>query len=179
MQQSPDEPARSFCSRLVGTAELCDLFVTCSKEGCDQKTSYRDQVVLQALLKGMHDTDIRTRVLSRTQNEELKTLPADEASSASFSSFSSPHTIAGTRSSYKRLQTQRDCRTEPIKCRFCGGRHPGDMSSSSRQQHCKAYDKKCTSCDKPHHFASVCRSTPKTTAATMATPPGPVTGALV
>lgn len=71
MKQSPDESIRAFSSRLVGTAELCDLYVTCARAGCDQKTSYRDEVVLQALLRGMHDVDIRTRVLSRTQNDEL------------------------------------------------------------------------------------------------------------
>ena len=94
MTQSPEESIRAFASRLVGTAELCDLLVTCSKIGCNQKTSYRDEVVLQALLKGMHDPDIRKRVLSRTQNDELKTLAtvidyiaAEEASSASFSSI--------------------------------------------------------------------------------------------
>jgi hypothetical protein len=63
---------------------------------------------LQALLKGMHDVDIRTRVLSRTQNNELEKLSdvidyiaAEEASSASFSTLTSPHTIAGSKSSYK------------------------------------------------------------------------------
>ena len=92
MKQSPEESIRAFSSRLVGTAELCDLFVTCSRAGCEQKTSYRDEVVLQALLRGMHDVDIRTRVLSRTQNDELSGLAAvvdyiaaEEASSASFS----------------------------------------------------------------------------------------------
>ena len=54
----------------------------------------------------MHDTDIRTRVLSRTQNSELKNLmdivdyiAAEEAVSASFSTLNNPHTIAGTKSS--------------------------------------------------------------------------------
>ena len=104
MTQSPEEPVRAFCSHLVGTAELCDLTVICSKTGCDEKTSYRDQVVLQDLLKGMHDVDIRTRVLSRTQNNELDKLSdvidyiaAEEATSASFSTLNSPHTIAGTK----------------------------------------------------------------------------------
>ena len=37
MVQSPEESVRAFASRLVGTAELCDLYVTCSKAGCTQK----------------------------------------------------------------------------------------------------------------------------------------------
>ena len=71
MTQSPEEPIRAFCSRLVGTAELCDFVLTCTEPNCGKKNSYRDKMVMQALLKGMHDTDIRTRVLSRTQNSEL------------------------------------------------------------------------------------------------------------
>ena len=51
MSQSPEESIRAYVSRLVGTAELCELFVTCSKVTCSQKTSYRDEVVVQALLR--------------------------------------------------------------------------------------------------------------------------------
>ena len=189
MQQSPEEPIRAFCSRLVGTAELCDLTVICSKSGCTQKTSYRDQVVLQALLKGMHDVDIRTRVLSRTQNNELLKLPnvidyiaAEEASSASFSSLTNPQTIAASKSSYKQQQSNTLVPSDPPKldkCQHCGGRHPGDSSQASRKQHCRAFDKKCTKCEKLHHFAPVCRSTPKTTAATITPVADNVTGAMV
>ena len=55
------------------------------------KTSYRDEVVIQAILRGMHNVDICTRVLPE-QNEELQGLSAivdyiaaEEASSISFS----------------------------------------------------------------------------------------------
>ena len=53
---------------------------------------------MQALLKDMSDTDIRTRVLSRTQNNELLTLhaiidyiAAEEASYFFFASLQHPH----------------------------------------------------------------------------------------
>ena len=72
MIQSPEELVRVYVSRLVATAELCDLYVTCSKQGCDQKTSFRVQVLLQSLVRGMNVT----RVLSRTQNDELQGLAA-------------------------------------------------------------------------------------------------------
>ena len=121
MTQSPEESIRAFVSRLVGTAELCDLLITCSKAGCNQKTSYRDEVVLQALLRGMHDKDIRTRVLSRSQTDELKGLSAivdyiaaEEASSASFSSMSNVHTLAGTKSTYKQQASQRPILVIPL-----------------------------------------------------------------
>ena len=124
MVQAPDENVRAFVSRLLGTAELCDLFITCSKIGCSQKTSYRDEVVQQALLKGMNDSDIRTRVLSRTQNNELKDLTAvvdyiaaEEAAAASFSRLSK--TIAATKSSYKQQQTPSSGDRETLLLRRC------------------------------------------------------------
>ena len=111
MSQSPEEPIRAFCSRLAGTAELSDYTMTYSLSTCTQKNSYRDRMVMQALLKGMHDSDIRTRVLSRTQNDKLKDLTAivdyiaaEEASSASFATLSNPHTIAVNRSTYNKLK---------------------------------------------------------------------------
>ena len=176
----------------MGTAELCDLTVICSLATCTQKTSYRDQVVMQALLKGMHDKDIRTRVLSRTQNSELKELSevvdyiaAEEASSASFSTLNESNTIAA-HSTYRQQQAgSKVDQNKQDKCGYCGGRHGGDNSPTSRKQHCKAFDKKCSKCDRPHHFASVCRSGPKpaAAAATTVTPKAdtdnPVNGALI
>ena len=184
MTQSPDESVRAFVSRLIGTAELCDLFVQCSRAGCNQKTSFRDQVVMQALLRGMHDADIRTRVLSRTQNDELQGLSAvvdyiaaEEASTASFSCMSPTNTIALQKSSYKKQNSQQTPQADNVvtKCTHCGGKHPGTNNSESRKQHCKAFDKKCTKCSKLHHFANVCKSSP-TVAATTA---DSVTGGLV
>ena len=145
MSQSPEEPIRAYASRLIGTAELCDLLITCSKAGCNQQTSYRDEMVLQALLRGMHYKDIRTRVLSRSQNDELKGLSAivdyitaEEASSASLSSISSVHTLAGTKSTYKQQNSPRlNSNDNPNnKCKYCGSRHDGNVSPGSRKQFC-------------------------------------------
>ena len=44
MTQQPEEPIRAFSSRLIGTAELCDFTLTCSRDTCDQKNSYKDQM---------------------------------------------------------------------------------------------------------------------------------------
>ena len=41
------------------------------------QNSYKDQMIMQALLKDMSDTDIRTRVLSRTQKNELLSTHCD------------------------------------------------------------------------------------------------------
>ena len=187
MTQSPEEPIRAFCSRLVGTAELCDFVLTCTEPNCGKQNSYRDKMVMQALLKGMHDTDIRTRVLSRTQNSELVTLleitdyiAAEEASSASFSSLATPHTIAAGKSSYKKLLHHPEPLPPTTTCSHCGARHPGDSSPASRQLHCKAYGKKCSACEKSHHFAQVCKSKPKNREQVPSPPShSPLTGAVL
>ena len=95
-------------------------------------------MVIQALLRGMHDTDIRTRVLSRTQNEELKGLTdivdyiaAEEASSASFSNMS-PQIIAGQKSSYKKQNSHQSTPMDTpalSKCTHCGGKHQGNSGA--------------------------------------------------
>ena len=74
MQQFADETVRAYVARITGTADLCDMNVVCTKAGCGTKVPYRDPVVLQVLLKGMHDQDIRARVLTRTTGGELKDL---------------------------------------------------------------------------------------------------------
>ena len=145
-------------------------------------------MVLQALLRGMHDVDIRTRVLSRTQNDELSGLSAvvdyiaaEEASLASFSTISSSHTIGAQKSTYKKQVSHGPAANGNPgmpKCTHCGGKHQGDQSVESRKQYCRAYDKKCTKCSKPHHFANVCKSSPPTAAATI-TPDASVTGGLI
>ena len=141
MTQDPEEPIRAFCSRLVGTADLCDLTVECSSSTCTHRTSYSYQVVLQALLKWMHHADIRTRVLSRSQNNELSKLSeivdyvaAEEASLSSFSTLQSPHTIAA-QSSYKQVHRQQQETPPNFKCRYCGSKHPGHRSVDSRKEH--------------------------------------------
>ena len=69
--QMSDENIKAFLARIISIADLCDMFVTCVAENCDTKTSFRDQVVQQVLLKGMINQDIRQRVLIRTKNGEL------------------------------------------------------------------------------------------------------------
>ena len=50
MAQGLDETIHAYCSRLVSTADLCDLNVTCSLATRTQETSYWDQAVMQAML---------------------------------------------------------------------------------------------------------------------------------
>ena len=58
MNLESGESVRAFAARITGKADLCDLTIACTKEGCDTKVPYRDEVVLQVLLQGMNDQDI-------------------------------------------------------------------------------------------------------------------------
>ena len=74
MTQEPSESVRAFSARITGKADLCEMMVTCPKQQCNTKASYRDEVVLQVLLQGMSDQDIRARTLIQTAAGKLTKL---------------------------------------------------------------------------------------------------------
>ena len=63
MAQESSETIRAFAARITGKADLCELSVTCPTEQCNTKVPFRDEVVLQVLLQGMSDKDIRARTV--------------------------------------------------------------------------------------------------------------------
>jgi hypothetical protein len=160
--QQSDEPVRAFVARLTGTADCCGMTVKCPT--CQVDLSYRDEVVKPMIIHGLANNEIKQRVLSRTGNDELKSLAelvsyiASEESSFSESSSSSPDPnlvghVGGRKSSYKKNLG---------KCNFCGGpRHTNSNTSEDRQKLCKAFGKMCSKCGKPNHFSSVCQSSPR------------------
>ena len=116
---------------------------------CQQNVSYRDEVVMQMIIHGLVNSEIKLRVLRRTGNDELPTLAelvnyvaAEEIScSESLSVHSKSNTVGHVRqrkSSYKKNQG---------KCNFCGGaRHSSSNSLEDRQKLCKAFGKICSKC---------------------------------
>ena len=56
-------------ARLTGTADMCGMHVK-----CQQNVSYRDKVVMQMIIHGLVNSEIKLRVLRRTGNDELPTL---------------------------------------------------------------------------------------------------------
>lgn len=159
MSQEPDESIRAFVARVTSTADMCGMNIRCTADGCNQVISYRDNVVQQIIIHGMHDNDVRIRVLSRNTAGELTTLPklidyiAAEEAGINESQNLSKNTVGGIRnSSYKKSKIK-----AAKSCGHCGGQHPfNDMSKN-----CKAFGKICNSCGKPNHLSNVCRSKPK------------------
>ena len=72
--QQSDERVRAFMARVMSTADICNMEVQCTNQECNQMVSYRDQVVMQVIIHGLCDNDIRVHVLSRNTSGELTTL---------------------------------------------------------------------------------------------------------
>ena len=165
MTQESDERIRAFAARVSGKADLCEMTIDCPNLTCDTKVPYRDEVVLQVLLQGMSDKDIRARTLTQTANGKLKKLSevieyvaAEEA--GILQSQDICHDNAGIgglhKSAYKRGDNQSYARD---KCGYCGDKPHGERNSAKqRETSCKAWNVKCNKCQRLHHFASVCRS---------------------
>ena len=101
MQQS-DEQIRAFVARAMSTADMCDMEVECPNQACKQQVSYRDHVVMQVIIHGLRDNDIRVRVLSRNTSGELTTfdklidyIAAEEAGTAEASDLVSDSNLVG------------------------------------------------------------------------------------
>ena len=164
MVQDSDEAIRAFVARVTGTADMCGMTVKCPTEGCNTDVSFRDEVVKQVVIHGMSNMDIKQRVLSRSGNGELETLTdlvnyisAEESALTETASLSTPSSSLSRigQSTYKSGKSQ----PSQFPCKFCGEtRHTPANTSEDRRQHCKAFGKTCSKCQKQHHFASVCLS---------------------
>ena len=164
MTQMSDETGRAFAARITGTADLCGMTLECSQ--CQAKNSYRDQVVLQVLLHGMRDNNIRSKVLSRNTTGDLsglhKTIDYIEVEEAGYQEASNLHEHIQVntihRSTYQQLKSEEKKR----RCGYCGGQKHGDSNSlAERRDHCRAWGKTCSNCKKENHLANVCRSKSK------------------
>jgi hypothetical protein len=145
--QTPGESIDSFVTSLRLRAKSCEF-------GDQEESLIRDRIVI-----GCSDTRLQERLLRETELSLQKTLNicrAAEAtkeqvkqlqtggSAASSTSATAVHVVNNnTTAHYPR-------KGQPIDCTCCGTRHP--------PRTCPAYGKVCTACNKPNHFASVCRS---------------------
>ena len=186
MVQESGETIRAFAARVTGKADLCEMTVPCPTTGCDTKVPYRDEVVLQVLLQGMFDKDIRARTLTQTANGKLKKLAevieyvaAEEA--GILHSQDICHEGAGVggirKSAFKRGDRSTNTHGDNTKkCTYCGGQsHGGKNTAKEREESCKAWNLTCSKCQKLHHMANMCRSAK--TAVTTATDDVPPAGA--
>ena len=57
--QQSDERVRAFMARVMSTADMCNMVIDCPNQTCGQRVSYRDHVVMQVIIHGLRDNDIR------------------------------------------------------------------------------------------------------------------------
>ena len=114
----------------------------------------------------MRNMEIKQRVLSRSSSGELGTLAqlvayisAEESAMNETLRLSTPDSEVSRirQSTYKSHKSQPSPPTQ--KCKFCGGaRHTQTNTIEDRQKLCKAFGKKCATCQKSNHFSSLCQS---------------------
>ena len=159
--QQSDERVRAFMARVMSTADMCNMVIDCSNQACGQKVSYRDHVVMQVIIHGLRDNDIRVRVLSRNTSGELKTLDklvdyiaAEEAGTAeALDLVTDSNLVGGIRrgSTYQQEKNKQ-------KCDHCAEPRHGSNTQEERKKSCKAWGKKCDNCKRWHHFTKLCKS---------------------
>ena len=179
MRQDPEEGIRSYGARIRGQANVCKFLLACPH--CNEEVNYTGEILRDVLTRGITDNEIQLDLLGdsnqdMTLEETFKFIEAKEAGKRSASRLMQIQSINSTRSSqYKqnkqdsRIQrsnrhadnrtNDRDTRDNNPNCNYCGNQGHGKTSPGmTRKTSCPAYGKVCTSCQKFHHFASVCRN---------------------
>ena len=144
--QQSHETIEEFLRRLVKlrqSAHLCLEHKT--HEDC------ADFSHIAAIIRGIRDVDLRTKILaiqpSPTLQQVLTFIRSHEAARINEPSVARPQNpinIVSTQQQQPKTQT-------PDTCTNCGKSHRPDQT-------CPAKGKICNACDKPNHFANVCRS---------------------
>lgn len=156
LKQQSDENVQSFAARVKGVAASCGLQKTCTSATCQEVVSFTEETCYHVVLAGLADISMKERALTQSMMNIITDLSslvtwctADEGGR-----LGTPHsgTLARLKQSgYRKQQQQTD------KCGYCGGQRHGDGSRQARSKECKAFGKTCSKCDKPDHFANVCR----------------------
>ena len=72
LSQDREEPIRAFYARLKASASACELSVQCTATTCPEKVSYSNRMILDALVRGITDEEIREHVLAKTEELGLE-----------------------------------------------------------------------------------------------------------
>ncbi len=162
MRQGRDEPVRAFGARIRGQASICKFIQKCS--GCEANVDYTEAMVKDVLCRGLEDSDIQMDLLGNknkdmTLEQVLRFFKAKESGKRSASRLLVPQStdaVAGG-SSYRKLK--RASSKDQGTCTYCGTRgHRRHQPTRVRRKECPAYGTTCSSCNKDHHFESVCKN---------------------
>ena len=114
MRQDRDEPVRAFAARLKGQAGECNFVKTCTNTAGAADIDYSDDMIRDALLRGIADDEIRLEILGHsnqklTLEETLQLIEAKESGkrSAGHLLTGADTTTAAATSSYRRQERSR------------------------------------------------------------------------
>ena len=151
MQQGRDEPFRSFVARCKGQANVCNFKTPCPGTACKQTVSHMDSTILIAVVKGLEDSLTKGEILSKVEKLDLDDtitfVEACEMGKRDLAKLGQP-TLASQALEVKIKGT----------CWRCSqGGHYGNAEPEILKKVCKAFNNKCTKCEKVGHFAKQCK----------------------
>ena len=63
----PDQPIQSFLASLKPITRNCKFQVTCTAVNCEQSVDFTDRMVLQQMIRGLADDEIKRKILGKTE----------------------------------------------------------------------------------------------------------------
>ena len=128
--QGHGEGARAFCARLRSKAETCPFEVTCSATSCEQKTSYRDDIVRHQLLKGLASQEIKREVLgspdidTKSLSETVGVIEAKERAARATGQADQMAAMSAYKKDLKAPKVEDAIPAGTISCASCRARTP-------------------------------------------------------
>ena len=164
LMQGPDQPVQQYVSSLKQIARTCQYSVPCTRDGCNTRVDYSQEIVLDQLVRGLNDDEIQKKVLS-TKEEEFnldsveKIIVAEESSKATqLESKGSQSGYVAPMSTYKKNK-KLNVNQSGGKCKNCGGQgHQYRDLPDDEKSKCRAHGKTCNKCKKYNHFEAVCNT---------------------
>ena len=154
LRQQSDENVHAFAARVRGIAASCGLQKECP--GCKIMVNYSEETCYHVVMAGLCDINMKEKALTQAMletitdlNSLVKWCTAEESGRLTIPD--SQLAPLRHRSTYKQLQKTKTCNN-------CGQKRHGDGSQQAKQKDCKAFGKTCSKCNKPNHYATVCRS---------------------
>ena len=146
LTQDREEPIKKFVARVRGKAGICNLSIECPS--CHEKVSFSNNAILAAVVRGLYDAEILSKVKQLDLDNTIAFIEARETGHKSATALGKPA-----------IQTQVVRVENQNKCGRCGvsGHSPKDGSDVMKSL-CKAYGKKCNKCKGIGHFQKMCRS---------------------
>ena len=151
--QKPDEDILTFIGDLRALSRTCKFV--------EQGKDFTAQMIRDRIICGMNDVSLRERLLSKKDISLEKCVAmcrgATTATSQARKMLSIERTIvkhvSATSNTYTRRSTSDQRQTKTSFRNECG-----NCGRSHEKGRCPAYGKLCNRCNKPNHFAIVCRS---------------------